>query len=163
MLYLGNMPDPKRPARIGFLLAQLGAHAADLFAEQVRPLGVTPSEAGVIRIIGRTPGITQRQLADKLGTLQSRIVALIDGLERKGLAERTRGTTDRRLQQLDLTEAGLALLAQLRVAAQAQETTIASGFTEKQKSDLYELLATLSRLRGLDIDVHPGYRDDQRS
>lgn len=157
------MPTPKRHARIGFLLAQLGAHAADVFAAEVRPLGVTVSEAGVIRIIGRQPGITQRQLADKLGALQSRVVALLDGLERKGLAERNRSTTDRRVQQLDLTDAGRSLLAKLRLAAEAQEAVVAEGLSDQQKGDLYQLLSTLSARRGLDADVHPGYRESGRA
>ena len=157
------MPTPKPQARIGFLLAQLGAHAADVFAAEVRPLGVTVSEAGVIRIIGRQPGITQRQLADKLGALQSRVVALLDGLERKGLAERNRSTTDRRVQQLDLTDAGRSLLAKLRLAAEAQEAVVAEGLSDQQKRDLYQLLSTLSGRRGLDADVHPGYREPGRA
>jgi DNA-binding MarR family transcriptional regulator len=157
------MSTPKRPARIGFLLAQLGTHAAELFAEQVHTLGVTPSEAGVIRIIDRQAGITQRQLADKLGALQSRVVALIDGLEGKGLAVRTRSTTDRRVQHLDLTDAGRALVVQLRSAAEAQEAAITDGLTEQQKRDLYRLLSTLSARRGLDADVHPGHRESEKS
>lgn len=158
MLYSGHMPAPQRPARIGFLLAQLGAHAAEVFAGQIRPLGITPSEAGVIRILGHAPGITQRELADKLGALQSRVVALIDGLERKGLVVRTRSTTDRRRQQLDLTAAGRQMLTGLRAAAQAQEQEIAKVLSEQEKADLYGLLTALSARRGLDADVHPGYR-----
>jgi len=156
------VPSQNRPARIGFLLSQLGAHAAELFADQVKALGVTPSEAGVIRIIGRNPGITQRDLADKLGAVQSRVVVLIDGLERKDLAMRTRSTADRRIQHLDLTDAGHALLPRLRKAAEAQEASITDGLTTQQKADLYDLLGTLSALRDLDPDVHPGYRDNAR-
>src|ERR1700759_426204 len=104
MQYPGPVPAPHRPARIGFLLSQLGSHAAEVFAAQLKELGITPSEAGVIRVIARTPDVTQRELADRLGAAQSRVVALIDGLERKGLATRTRSTTDRRVQHLDLTE-----------------------------------------------------------
>ena len=88
------MSVPQRPARIGFMLAQLGAHAAELFARQTRDLGITPAEAGVIRIIGRTPGISQRELAQKLGAVQSRVVVLIDRLESAGLATRTRRASD---------------------------------------------------------------------
>lgn len=152
------MTVSQRPARIGFLLTQLGTHAADIFAEQIRPLGLTPSEAGVLRIIGRSPGITQRQLADKLGALPSRVVALIDGLERVGLATRTRSKADRRAQELDLTDDGRAKLGALRTAAMSQEREIADGLSDAQRAELYELLSTLSRLRGLDADVHPGYR-----
>jgi DNA-binding MarR family transcriptional regulator len=147
-----------RPARIGFLLAQLGAHATDLFAAQTRELGVTPSEAGVVRIVGRTPGISQRELAEKLGAVQSRVVALVDRLEAAGLATRTRSASDRRMQRLELTDAGRRTLADLRRAAQAQEAALTDGLTLEQKNQLHELLARLSALRSLDADVHPGYR-----
>jgi DNA-binding MarR family transcriptional regulator len=152
------MSPGDRPARIGFLLAQLGAHATDLFAAQTRELGITPSEAGVVRIVGRTPGISQRELAEKLGAVQSRVVALVDRLEAAGLATRTRSASDRRMQRLELTDAGRRTLADLRRAAQAQEAALTDGLTLEQKNQLHELLARLSALRSLDADVHPGYR-----
>lgn len=147
-----------RPARIGFLLSQLGEHAAGLFAQQTRELGITPSEAGVVRIIGRAPGISQRELADRLGAVQSRVVALVDRLEAAGLVTRTRGTVDRRTQQLNLTERGRTLLAALRRAAEAQEAALTDGLTAEQRTRLFELLTELSELRGLGADRHPGYR-----
>jgi DNA-binding MarR family transcriptional regulator len=152
------MSTGDRPARIGFLLAQLGAHAADLFAAQTRQLGITPSEAGVVRIVGRSPGISQRELAEKLGAVQSRVVALVDRLEAAGLATRTRSAEDRRMQRLELTDAGRSTLADLRRAAQAQEAALTDGLTAEQQNQLHELLARLSALRRLDADVHPGYR-----
>lgn len=153
------MPSPARhPVRIGFLLSQLGARAAGIFADQLDGLGLTPSEAGVIRIISRTPRLTQRELAERLGTVPSRVVALIDGLERKGLAARTRDETDRRAHYLELTDSGRAMLGELRKAAEAQEATITASLSERQCSELGGLLATLSSGLGLDPDVHPGYR-----
>ena len=155
------MPASSRPARIGFLLSQLGAHASEVFAEQVRELGVTPSEAGVIRIIGRTPGMSQRDLAEKLGIVQSRVVAIIDRLETAGLARRTRSSSDRRVQNVELTEAGSVVLRKLRGAAEAQESVLVDGLSATEASQLSELLARLSELRGLDADVHPGYRSER--
>lgn len=154
-----------RPARIGFLLAQLGEHAAQLFAAETRELGVTPAEAGVIRIIGRSPGISQRELAQKLGAAQSRVVALLDRLEDSGLAARTRSESDRRVQRLELTDAGRQTLGALRRAAEAQEAAVTEGLPAAQKAELFALLSTLSALRGLDADVHPGYRaaDERRA
>ena len=158
MQYPDVVPAHTRPARIGFLLSQLGTHATELFAEQVRALGLTPSEAGVIRIIARTPDVTQRELADQLGATQSRVVALVDGLERKGLAARTRSVTDRRVQHLALTEPGRALLPRLRTAAEAQEAAITDGLSEREVEQLYALLRDLSTARGLSPEVHTGYR-----
>lgn len=152
------MPSQQRPARIGFLLSQLGALAAELFAAQTRELGITPSEAGVIRIIGRSSGISQRDLAGKLGIVQSRVVVLIDRLESAGFAKRVRSKSDRRTQQLELTEAGQVVLRKLRTAAEAQETAITAGMDPDQRRQLLELLSTLSGLRSLDSEVHRGYR-----
>ena len=172
MLYSEDMPREAkqreaglgkgRPARIGFLLSQLGAHATELFAAQTKELGITPSEAGVIRIIGRSPGISQRELAAILGSVQSRVVALIDRLEGAGLVTRTRSSADRRVQELRLTESGAATLKLLRRAAEAQEAAIVEGLTPQQTDELFGLLSTLGSLRGLDSEIHLGYRDSAR-
>ncbi|NUP74348.1 MAG: MarR family transcriptional regulator, partial [Sinomonas sp.] len=135
----GSVPEKARPARIGFLLSQLGAHAGEIFAAKTRDLGITPSEAGVIRIIGRSPGISQRELAETLGSVQSRVVALIDRLEGAELVTRTRSAADRRVQELRLTESGRAVLRELRYAAEAQEAAIVDGLTPEQTAELFAL------------------------
>lgn len=158
MLYCGAMPTPSRPARIGFLLTQLGTLAAETFAEKTRALGIAPPEAGVMRILGRNPGMNQRELADRLGVAQSRVVALIDSLESAGLIIRERSATDRRSQILSVTDAGRTLLGELRTAAESQEAELAEGLSDADRDQLYELLLKLSAAKGLDRDVHPGYR-----
>ena len=50
----------------------------------------------------------------------------------------------------------------MNLAAEAQEAAIAEGLSDQQKGQLYELLSTLSARRGLDADVHPGYRESDR-
>jgi DNA-binding MarR family transcriptional regulator len=152
------MASSSRPARIGFLLTQLGSLAAENFAAKTRELGITPPEAGVMRILARQPGMNQRELADKLGVAQSRVVVLVDSLEASGFLVRERSATDRRSQVLQVTDAGRSLLASLRVAAESQETEIAEGLSDADRDQLYELLLKLGDARGLDRDVHPGYR-----
>jgi DNA-binding MarR family transcriptional regulator len=152
------MPTARRPARIGFLLTQLGSLAAENFAAKARELGITPPEAGVMRILGRQVGMNQRELAEKLGVAQSRVVALVDSLESAGLIIRERRAIDRRSQVLQVTDSGRGLLAKLRTAAEAQEAELAEGLTADDRDQLYELLLKLGDARGLDRDVHPGYR-----
>jgi DNA-binding MarR family transcriptional regulator len=74
------------------------------------------------------------------------------------LVTRTRSSADRRIQELRLTESGKATLKLLRRAAEAQEAAIVEGLTSEQANELFELLSTLSSLRGLDAEVHIGYR-----
>ncbi|GGF23044.1 MarR family winged helix-turn-helix transcriptional regulator [Subtercola lobariae] len=155
------MPTARRPARIGFLLTQLGSFAAENFASKTRDLGITPPEAGVMRILGRHAGMNQRELAEKLGVAQSRVVALVDSLESAGLIIRKRSAIDRRSQVLQLTDSGHDLLTKLRGAAETQEADLAEGLSADDRDHLYELLLKLSDARGLDRDVHPGYRADE--
>jgi len=48
-----------------------------------------PAHAGVFRILAASPAITQQALATALGTLPSRLVAIVDELESKGFLETT--------------------------------------------------------------------------
>src|SRR5260221_7219918 len=119
--------DDRGPAREGgvaFLLAQLGAHAAAAFAERIRPLELTPPQAGVLRRLGRLPGQSQRGLADALGMHAPRLVALIDELEDRGLVARDRDPGDRRNYAISLTDKGRQLLAELARVARQHEHTI---------------------------------------
>ncbi|MGN7799626.1 MarR family winged helix-turn-helix transcriptional regulator [Leifsonia sp. 22587] len=152
------MTPARRPARIGFLLTQLGSLAAESFAVRARELGITPPEAGAMRILGRGADMNQRELAEKLGVAQSRVVALVDSLEAAGLITRERSTTDRRNFVLHVTAPGRELLTRLRSAAEAQEEELTEGLSADDRDRLYKLLLRLGDARGLDRDVHPGYR-----
>jgi DNA-binding MarR family transcriptional regulator len=156
--YCDGVPSTPRPARVGFLLSQLGSHAAAAFADRTREIGITPAQAGVLRILGRQPGINQRDLARRLGAVQSRVVVLIDGLESAGHVVRERSSTDRRNYELRLTEQGTATLARLRTIAETHEAELTTGLTDEQRATLADLLATLATTAGLDVEVHPGYR-----
>ena len=149
---------PQRPRTTAFLLSQLGALAAATFADLTREQDLSPSDAGVLRLLGRHPGISQRALADRLGAVPSRVVALVDSLEKRGLVTRTRSTVDRRTHELTLTDDGHTALRRLRSAAERHEEAMLGPLSETERSALDELLATLATAHGLDPEVHPGYR-----
>ena len=72
---------PRQPG-VAFLLAQIGTHAGELFAERLKPLELVPAEAGILRILAASSGISQQALAQMLGMYPSRLVAVIDTMER---------------------------------------------------------------------------------
>lgn len=149
-----DSPDSSRPKRTAFLLSQLGALASARFAERTRELGLTPSDAGVLRLLGRTPGLSQRSLADRLGAVPSRVVPLIDSLETRGLVARARSSTDRRNYELRLTAEGTKVLGQLRRIAEQHEAELLAPLTSEQAAQLVGLLAKLASAHALDADVH---------
>ena len=144
---------------IAFLVAQLGAYAAEAFGERAAALDFTRPQAGLLRLISREPGQSQQAVARRLGTPPSRLVALVDGLEERGLIERRRNPGDRRNYALHLTAAGEQAMADLSQAALEHEHAVAAPLTQPERAQLGALLAKLAAAHGLVPGVHPGYRD----
>src|SRR5258707_13304442 len=107
------------PRGVGFRLAQIGAHAASKFGERLEALKLTPPQAGILGVLGRESGLSQQALADLLGMFPSRLVAILDDMQRAGLVERRPHPSDRRVSALYLTADGKkAIQASGRVAKQ---------------------------------------------
>jgi DNA-binding MarR family transcriptional regulator len=150
--------EPAREGGVAFLLAQLGAHAAAAFAERIRPLELTPPQAGVLRRLGQFPGQSQRGLADALGMHPPRLVALIDELEDRGLVARDRDPDDRRNYAISLTDEGQRVLAKLSAVAREHEVAITAALGDDERAQLLALLRRLAEEQELAPGVHPGFR-----
>jgi DNA-binding MarR family transcriptional regulator len=148
-----------RNGSAAFLLAQLGAYASGQFAKRLEPLGFTPAHAGIFRIIATAPGLSQQELAAKLGMYASRLVAVIDDLEKRGLIERHPSNSDRRLYALHLTKSGKAQLSAIGVIAREHGQDLLDGLSDEERSTLTALLERVAKKKGLQEGVHPGYRD----
>ena len=155
---LTDGPDPTRDGGVAFLLAQLGAHAASAFAERIRPLNLTPPQAGVLRRLAQFPGQSQRGLADALGIHAPRLVALIDELEERGLVARDRDPNDRRNYAISLTDKGRRALAELAGVAREHELAITAALNDDERAELLDLLRRLAQQQNLAPGVHPGFR-----
>ena len=143
---------------VAFLLAQLGHHAATLFAEQVAAIELSPPQAGILRVIAAEPGRSQQALSAQLGMLPSRVVVYVDELEERGYVERRRNPDDRRLHALQLTAAGKRLMRKLSELARQHDRRLTAALDPEQYSALRGLLSTVAREQGLTPHVHPGYR-----
>ncbi len=143
---------------VAFLLAQLGAHAAAAFAERIRPLQLTPPQAGVLRRLAHFPGQSQRELADALGMHAPRLVALIDELEARGLVARQRDPRDRRNYAISLTDEGRQLFTELGRVARQHEHALTAALGDTERAQLLTLLRRLAEEQNLSPGVHPGFR-----
>jgi DNA-binding MarR family transcriptional regulator len=144
---------------VAFLLAQVGASAARRFAKALEPLELAPSDAGILRLLSRVPGISQQELAKRLEMHASRLVSVIDALEKRGLVVREPNPEDRRVYSLRLTEVGQRTLAEIGQVAQAHSREVCAGLDEDEVRLLGELLEKLAGLHGLRPGIHPGYRE----
>jgi DNA-binding MarR family transcriptional regulator len=149
---------PPGAGSIAFLLAQVGAHAAARFAERLAPLGLAPQHAGILRLVGASAGLSQRALAERLGILPSRLVALVDELEARGLVERRDDPADRRNYALHLSEAGHTLLGDVGRVARAHGESLCGALSEEERQQLASLLERIAEEQGLAPGVHPGFK-----
>jgi DNA-binding MarR family transcriptional regulator len=109
-------------------------------------------------VLARSSGISQRDLAARVGAAPSRIVVLVDALEQKALVTRHRSATDRRNHELQLTAEGTAMMKRLRRVAEEHERVLLQPLTERERDQLSSLLAKLAAGHGLDQETHPGFR-----
>lgn len=146
-----------RPTGTAFLLAQLGAHATGRFADRIAPLGLTPPQGGLLRVIAAEPGRSQHAVAEHLGIHPTRLVALVDDLKGGGLGERCRSTQDRRQHALHLTEHGHATLARLSRASAEHEAELCAALSGDERAQLAGLLRRVADQQDLTPQVHPGF------
>jgi DNA-binding MarR family transcriptional regulator len=83
------------------------------------------------------------------------MVALVDDLEHRGLAERRRDPGDRRAYTLHLTAAGRELLAELERAADEEDAELLTAFDAPERSQLIASLQRMAESQGLTAGVHP--------
>jgi DNA-binding MarR family transcriptional regulator len=128
------------------------------FAQKLGPLGLAPPHVGILRALSESAGMSQQQLAVLLGLHPSRLVALVDDLEGRGLAERRESPDDRRTHALVLTEEGKKTLAEaMRISVKHQEE-LCAGLDAKEREQLGQSLEKIAEQQGLTPGVHPGYK-----
>jgi DNA-binding MarR family transcriptional regulator len=140
-----------------FLLAQLGAHAALQFAERLRVLDLAPADAGILRLLRVASGLSQQELAGKLRIHPSRLVAILDNLEKRGCLERRPNPDDRRLYSLHLTRTGEEVLGRIGKVAREHQDALLAALADEERAALGALLLRIADQQGLTRGVHPGY------
>lgn len=141
-----------------FLIAQLGAHAASQFAERLKVLDLAPSDAGILRLLRVSAGLSQQELGARLGIHPSRLVAILDNLEKREFVERRANPDDRRLYSLHLTMGGEEMLGRIGKVAREHQEALLAALKIEERETLGTLLLRIADQQGLTRGVHPGYR-----
>src|SRR5215831_1388117 len=111
-------------------------------------VGIRPAQFSVLTVIAHNPGRTQSQISAALGIKRTNFVALIDNLERRGLAERRPALNDRRSHALHLTEAGKATVRRLNRMVDKLEAGMIRRIGRDRRVLLLDLLGRLAESKG---------------
>jgi DNA-binding MarR family transcriptional regulator len=131
---------------VGYPLRRAQLAVFEDFARRFRALDLTPAQYSTLLAIGDNPGRKQSEIAAALAIQRPNFVAMMDELERRGLAERARSDADRRSNALILTAAGEALLLRARAAQAGQEAAIDAMLGSDARRALVEVLNRLAML-----------------
>ena len=147
---------PHGPEGFAYLLVQLGTRAARRFADRLAPLELEPRHAGMLLRLAVSEGRSQQAIGELIGLNSTRMVFLVDELEKLGLVERRRNPADRRSHALYLTDQGLATVGQVRAITVEHEAEFGAGLTEAQRAQLISLLGLVAEQQGLHPRAMPG-------
>src|ERR1700760_3143127 len=117
----GSISGDKAPSSLAFLLSQVGLHAARRFAERMEEIDLTPSLFRILNLVDAAEGRSQQAIGQAIQVPPSRMVALVDELERRGLVERRPDPEDRRVRALFVTKKGRRTLTKGRQIAGSHE------------------------------------------
>ena len=130
---------------IGFLLHDVARLMRKRFEQRARVLGLTRAQWQVLVHLAQNEGIHQSGLAEILETEPITLLRILDKLEARGLVERRRHATDRRIWLLFLCEAAHPLLEELReFGAETRAEALASIGEDEQE----RLFGTLTAMKG---------------
>ena len=158
-------PRKAHPAAdsVGFMLSTLGHAISRRFIHALQPLELHPREFAVLRAVKANDGHSQQTLAERLRIPPSRMVAIVDELESRGLIERRPDPHDRRVRALYVTTSGRTLLQDAFSLVVHHERAISEVLTVKERAELLTLLNRIAGHLGLPTDVHFALRDGNRA
>ncbi len=113
------------------------------WAKAFAPLGLTPPQAFMLRVILEKPGLLQREIADELTITRPTATRALDGLQEKGLIRRETTERDGREYAIKPTADAVAIKEQINAASGEVTRRL------KKKLGTAEFDETVARLRGI--------------
>jgi DNA-binding MarR family transcriptional regulator len=101
---------------------------------------ISSVQFGVLNVLSRHPGASQRELERALDLDRSTIADLVQRLQRRGLIHRVRDEEDRRRNVLDLTELGRREFETLAPRVQVVDDILTGALSGQQRTELMSLL-----------------------
>ncbi|MDH6267167.1 DNA-binding MarR family transcriptional regulator [Rhizobium sp. SG_E_25_P2] len=125
---------------IGFHLRLASSAIYQDFMTAMSELALTPKQFSVLELIAANPGVSQIDIAGRLGMDRATMMALTNRLESRGFVERAPSRVDRRRQELRLTSEGKDVLAEARSRILAHERRFLERFSDAEKTQFFDLL-----------------------
>lgn len=143
------MENQLKQLGFGFLLLDVSRLRKSLYDRNLQPLGMTRPQWIALVILSRAEknGMSQTELAHGMLMKKAAVGMLLDRLESDGYVKRTASATDRRINNVQLTEAGKAVLMEIGNMGELVNSISFQGISDK------ELQITTSALKKMKLNI----------
>ncbi len=124
----------------GYLMSFIAEHAGEHFERELGHEGIRSRHASVLVVIDAEGPMSQRALGGRLRIDKSPMVGVVDDLEGLGLAERRRSSSDRRVQDIHLTEKGRRVVRRVTQLADESNERMFDTLDDDERAQLHDLL-----------------------
>ncbi|WP_448071339.1 MarR family winged helix-turn-helix transcriptional regulator [Georgenia yuyongxinii] len=142
----------KAPENIGLLLSLASAQGVAAANAALGPVDLTSRSYSLLEQLAGTDGVSQRELADAIRLDPSQIVALVDALERRGLAERRPNPADRRQKSVVITDPGRTVFHRARALVESSVDEVLADLDGLERETLRGLLQRVVRHGGARLE-----------
>ncbi len=131
------------PPTLGFVLHEVARLLKRQFERKAKVLGLTRSQWQTLVYLNVHEGIHQGKLADILEIESITLVRILDKLEARGLIERRRHPTDRRMWKLYLRDEARPLITEMQKIGNATRAEALAGVSAADRDRLLEILTVM--------------------
>ena len=128
---------------LGLRLARTAHAVTQAFERAMAEAGGSASAWQVLLLVRSGEWGTQARMAEAMGITGATLTHHLNGLEAQGLVRRWREAGNRRVQRVELTEAGAELFERLRAVAMRHDQRLRAALSEAEAGQLAELLDRL--------------------
>ena len=130
-------------APIGLRLTRTARVTAQAFERAMAEAGGSASAWQVLLLVRSGEWGTQARIAEAMGITGATLTHHLNGLEAQGLVRRWRDASNRRVQRVELTDAGAELFERLREVAVSHDERLRTHLSEAEGEQLADLLEKL--------------------
>jgi MarR family transcriptional regulator for hemolysin len=134
-------PPPRVP--IGLQLSRTARTVTQAFERALAEAGGSVAGWQVLLLVRSRQWDTQSELAHALNVTSATLTHHLNAMEAQGLVRRWREPDNRRVQRVELTDAGVELFDRLRAVATTHDARLRAALGDEDAAALGDLLARL--------------------
>lgn len=122
------------------LIHQMGHLAKYQALKEMESCGLKPNQAGILFVLRNEGGLSQKELAKRVGVTPPSMTAALKKLEKQGYILREQDEKDQRITRIQISDAGIQCMEGLKSMMRNLETGLYEGISKEERRELQQIL-----------------------